>query len=61
MKGESVKNELLRKEVEILLALFHVGGGKLLHEGKRYVPRKATPSIMQLAYNANTAGHFGYL
>ncbi len=60
LKGEEISDEMLKRKVEKLLPLFHLDGNKLLYQGKLCVPRKAIATIMQLAHDAKTAGHFGY-
>ena len=61
LNGEEIASGTLQKKVENLLPSFHCDGAKLLYEGKLCVPRKAISSVMQLAHDAKTAGHFGYL
>ncbi len=61
MNHEEISDKMLCRKVEKLLPLFHLDGNKLLYQGKLCVPRKAISTVMQLAHDAKTAGHFGYL
>ena len=61
MDGEKVDDEVMRKKVQKILPLFRREGKKLYYEGKLCVPRKSISTILQLAHDAKTSGHFGYL
>ncbi len=61
MNGDQLSDHVQRKKIDILLPLFHKDGSKLLYEGKLCVPRKSISTIMQLARDARTLGHFGFL
>lgn len=61
LKGEEISDEIMRRKILKIKPLFHLNERKLLYCGKLCVPRKAIPTILQLAHDAKTAGHFGYL
>ncbi len=54
-------DEVVRRKIDKLLTLFHYEDGKPMYQGKLCVPRKAISTVMQLAHDARTAGHFGCL
>ncbi len=61
MKGEEISDSVVKRKIEKLLPLFHLEEGELFYEGKLFVPRKAISTVLQLALDAKTFGHFGYL
>ncbi len=61
MNGDQIQDQFLSKKIGKLLPLFHKDGDKLLYEGKLCIPRKSISTGMQLAHDAKTSGHFGYL
>ena len=61
INGEQIPDQVLSRKIDELLPLFHKDGSKLLYEGKLCIPRKSISTVMQLAYDVKTSGHFGYL
>ena len=61
MNGIELPNEVLQKKIDSLLPLFNLHGSKLLYEGKLCVPRNAISTVLELAHDAKSAGHFGYI
>ncbi len=61
MNGDQETDQVLSKRTDKLLLLFHKEEDKLLYERKLCVPRKSISTFMQLAYDAKTSAHFGYL
>ena len=61
MNGDQMPDQVLSKKIDKFLPLFHNDGDKLLYDGKLCVPKNSTSTVMQLAYDAKTSGHFEYL
>ncbi len=61
MKGRKISDETMRRKIEKLLHLFHLEEGELLYERKICVHRKTNLTVLRLAHDAKTLGHFGYL
>ena len=61
LKGEKLSNEFQQRKIDRILPSFHFHENKLLYDGKICVPRKSISSILQLAHDSKTSGHFGYL
>ncbi len=60
MNGERIPDQVLSEKIDTFLPLFYKDEEKLLYEGKLSVPRMSMSTVMQLAHNAKTSGHFGY-
>ncbi len=59
--ADQIPDQFRSRKIDKLLPLFRKHGEKLLCEGKICIPRKSISTAMQLAHDAKTSGHFGYL
>lgn len=61
MKGLEISDKMLERKIEKPLLFFSLHNNKLLYGLKLYFPRKSISSVVQLAHDSKTAGHFGSL
>ena len=61
INGKYVPEEMVRNKIDKFLPLFHYEDDKSMYQGKLFLPIKAICRAMQLATDAITAGHFGYI
>lgn len=60
LNGEQIPNAVQRDRISRLLSHFNLNDGLLYYEGQLCVPRQNIKTILQLAHDNHTAGHFGY-
>ena len=60
LRGEKLKDSVKDRKFRILSKYFHEDERGLFYEGKRCVPKKSVPKLLQLAHDSKIAGHFGF-